>query len=394
MTGSTSNVCACNAGSTGSDGAGVCVSCAFGTYKTDPGSASCTGCEVGKFSAVTGLVSNVCACNARSTGSDGVGVCASFAFGTYKTNPGSVACTVCGAGKFSAVTVSVLNVCTCNAGSTGSDGAGACTLCVFSTYKTNPGSVVCTGCGACKFFAVTGSVSNVCACNAGSTGPNGFATCKLCAFSTYRVEPGSASCTLCATGKSSAVTGSVSNVCACSPGTTGPDGFASFVSCSFGTYKSDLWLASSTQCGTGKNSLVTGSFSNVCTCNPGTTGPDGFETCVSCVFGKYKIKPGAVSCTLRAEGKFSAVTGSVSNVCTCNAGWTGSDGFGTCLSCSFGTYKKDPRPALCTGCGDGKFAAVSGSISNVCACNAGSTGPDGFGGCSSCAFSTYKTGPG
>ena len=99
-----------------------CDECAFGKYKTAPGDGVCALCAAGKFSAVTGLVSNVCACNSGTTGPNRFGAYPSCSVGTYKTNSGSAACTACGAGKFSAVTSSVLNVCDCNAGSTGPTG--------------------------------------------------------------------------------------------------------------------------------------------------------------------------------------------------------------------------------------------------------------------------------
>jgi len=230
--------CSCNAGWTGPDRS-TCTVCAFGTYKPLPGSVACTGCGAGKYSAVTGSVSNVCACNAGSTGSDGLATCTSCAFSTYKTGHASASCTGCGAGKFFAVTASISNVCACNAGSTGLDGAGACTSCAFSTYKADPGPALCTSCCAGKFSAVTGSVSNVCACNAGSTGSDGADTCASCAFGAYKTDPGSAVCTRCGTGKFSAVTGSTSNVCACNARLTGSDGAGVCVSCTFGTDKTD-----------------------------------------------------------------------------------------------------------------------------------------------------------
>ena len=124
--------------------------------------------------------------------------------------------------------------------------------------------------------------------------------------------------------------------------------------------------------------MVTGSILNVCACNIGTTGPDGFATCLSCAFGTYKTAPGSASCTGCGAGKFSAVTGSVVNVCACYAGSTGPEGFAGCSLCALGTYKTYPGLASCIGCEAGKFSAVTGSISKVCACNAGSTGSEGF----------------
>jgi hypothetical protein len=61
------------------------------------------------------------------------------------------------------------------------------------------------------------------------------------------------------------------------------------------------------------------------------------------------------ACLERAAGKFSSVTGSISNEWTCNAGTTGPNGVETCTSCEFGKYKSVAGSTECTGCAAGKF---------------------------------------
>jgi len=194
-----------------------CASCDFGKYKTAPGSATCTVCVAGKFSQVVGSDANVCTCNAGTIGPDGAEQCTSCAVGTYKISSGSASCTLCSTGKFSAITGSSSNVCTYNPGTTGPNGAGACESCAFGTYKIAPGSAMCTVCGTGKSSAAAGSISNVSKYKkkAGTKGSDGEGTCALCAVGKYKTQPGSTPCTECATGKHSIITGSTSNVSHC-----------------------------------------------------------------------------------------------------------------------------------------------------------------------------------
>ena len=135
----------------------TCAPCAVGTFKTSSGSATCTGCGAGKFSAVTGSSSNVCACNAGSTGADGADACTLCATGTYKIDPGNDACENCSAGTYSttssAVTIEAClscpsnsdaaeasdspEDCICNAGFSGVRG-GLCTQCAVGKYRAAP----------------------------------------------------------------------------------------------------------------------------------------------------------------------------------------------------------------------------------------------------------------
>ena len=341
--------CACSAGHFGS--AGVCTPCLPGHFKSESGDGECIQCPPGKHAPLQGTrtctdcpagtyveVSGALVCTICSQGkassvvaASTPGVCVLCSAGKFKSDIIGTPCTDCGAGRYA--NMEGATVCTdCEAGSTGSNSADACVLCVFGTFKTVPGSAACTSCGLGKFSAVTGSDSNVCTCNAGSTGLDGTATCVLCNFGTYKVDAGSASCTACDAGKFSDVAGSIS----------------------------------CTACGAGKFSDVVGSVSNVCACNAGSTGADGPDVCTSCDLGTYKAGVGPAACTNCGIGKFSTEMGSISNVCTCNHGWTGPDGEGFCTECISGMYKIGPGSAACTGCEAGKYYAATNPSSMPC----------------------------
>jgi len=401
-------VCTCNAGAQGPD-AGPCALCVAGKYKINSGNALCADCLPNQYSEAVGATSNVCQtcsansqspagsgaqtsckCNAGAQGFDG-GSCSLCIAGKYKISSGDALCTECLANQYSTAVGAAANVCQtcaansqspagsgvqtsciCNAGAQGPD-AGPCTLCIAGTYKIGSGNALCTNCLANQYSAAVSAVENVCQtcttnsqslvaseeqtsciCNAGWSGINGE-VCTICAAGKYKTDVGSASCTACATGKFSVVTGSDEDVCTCNAGSTGADGPGTCTSCEFGKYKSVAGSTECTGCAAGKFSAVTGSISNECTCNAGTTGPNGVETCTSCEFGKYKSVAGSTECTGCAAGKFSAVTGSISNECTCNAGKTGPNGVETCTSCDVGKYKTAAGSAPCTVCASGKF---------------------------------------
>jgi hypothetical protein len=93
-------------------------------------------------------------CTVGYTGPDG-DVCAACPVGTYKNMTGSANCTVCVPGNYSAIG-SVFCTDTCPAGlyPIGS----ACTACPADTYKDILGNALCTPCGAGS-YSTSGAVS-------------------------------------------------------------------------------------------------------------------------------------------------------------------------------------------------------------------------------------------
>ena len=203
-----------------------CAACGAGKYKNGTGAGPCIDCLANQYSTTVGATSNTCIecvnsqspagsgtldsciCNAGSTGSDGAATCAPCAVGTFKTSSGPATCTGCGAGKFSAVTGSSSNVCACNAGSTGADGADECTLCATGTYKIYPGNDACENCSAGTYSTTSSAVTievclscpsnsdaaeasdspEDCICNAGFSGVRG-GLCTRCPVAKYRAAP-------------------------------------------------------------------------------------------------------------------------------------------------------------------------------------------------------------
>ena len=99
------------------------------------------------------------------------------------------------------------------------------------------------------------------------------------------------------------------------------------------------------ECPTNSNSPVGSSVSTACTCNAGSTGPDG-GTCLFCVAGKYTALVGSTACVDCEVGTYSASVGATQS--------------STCVTC--------PTNA---------DSSLGSSVSTACTCNSGSTGPDG-----------------
>lgn len=109
---------------------------------------------------------------------------------------------------------------------------------------------------------------------------------------------------------------------------------------------------------------------------------------------------------------YSAQGSSMLINCTCNKGYTGSDGV-ACLACRTGTFKEVNGSAPCSLCRGGTFSGDLAQLSvavcrecplhthsregssevDECVCNAGYTGVDGAD-CSACLAGTYKSGNG
>jgi len=154
-----------------------CSGCVAGKYKQNNGSVACTLCAAGKYS--SSLNESTYTCN----------VCAA---GSYPAGHRSK-CLFCPAHSYSDAKSYNITACICDPGWTGTD--GACTGCVSGKYKAMPGSAPCTGCVSGSYSAEntsqcvlcpTGSYSAfmsvsvaACACNAGWSGVNGI--CVVCA---------------------------------------------------------------------------------------------------------------------------------------------------------------------------------------------------------------------
>jgi hypothetical protein len=162
----------------------------------------------------------------------------------------------------------------------------------------------CLACPANSNSASSSSAITACTCNAGSTGPNG-GPCAACVAGKFKTLTGIATCTDCGAGTySTAVGASGSSTCiACPSNSTSPAGSAALTNC---------------------------------TCNIGSTGPNGGGPCAACMAGKYKTSKGSVACTDCGAGTYSTAVGaSGSSTCiACPSNSTSSAGSASLTNCS------------------------------------------------------------
>ena len=101
-----------------------------------------------------------------------------------------------------------------------------------------------------------------------------------------------------------------------------------------------------------------------CTCNAGytggspvlTSGNSGVERvpCEACKVGQYKSSSGSAACSPCPVNSSSPAASVNRTSCTCNAGFVGPDGGGSCTACR-GAYKLSSGSAACIDCAAGKY---------------------------------------
>ena len=441
--------CVCAAGFTGPEG-GPCTECDAGKYKIATGNAACSNCIAGQYSTAIGATSDVCQgcpmysnapeasdeeadciCDAGSS-SDG-GMCSLCVVGKYKIAPGDAACSNCSAGQYSTAVGATSDVCQgcpsnsdgpeasneevdciCQAGSSGPDG-GPCTQCVTGKYKVLAGSAKCSNCVAGKFATVVGATSDVCAscpthsdapeasdeevdcaCNAGSSGPdggeclkcvpgaikliNGSSPCVSCPSGTFARTP-NVSCISCPLHSVSAARSASIKDCLCLEGFSGPDG-GTCIACRPGTHKSVLGSDTCKSCQSTTYATIGSALCmgcplytyappesidvESCVCIAGYTGVDGNE-CQPCTAGSYKSNKGSSSCRVCPSNSQSPQRSVDVVSCICNKGFSGPHG-GRCNNCEVGKYKPSTGSAACTACIPGKYAEEVAQLSEILAC--------------------------
>ena len=313
-----------------------CTNCAVGKYMQNKRASACTDCGRGKSS--DGGATSCYDCPkgeyAPNEGSD----CYYCSAGKYNDEVGQENCNNCPAGTYYEYTGLAYGAAFCTPCATGkvsaegSDSSDDCQYCDFGQYKSSA-----SGCSSCpdNAWAPQGSTTSTdCKCDYGATGPDG-GPCTQCVAGEYKdargvwLTGGVHVCKKCAAAKYSTTVASQAeyNCLGCPSNSNSPEGSAVLTSC---------------------------------TCNIGSSGPDGGD-CVPCESGKYKDTTGTAVCVNCAAGKYSSSTsvctacppyshspeksGTLES-CICNAGYTGADG-GTCTGCVAGKYKASTGSALC-----------------------------------------------
>jgi len=431
--------CTCNAGYTGADGT-WCDPCVRGKFKSITGSSDCLSCAANKYSTVLGSVGGTCTdcptntnapeassspaactCNAGSWGGGGTIACTLCGAGKYKETTGPDHCDWCPPGTYSTVVGATAvstcqqcpdnsftgvagsdekNDCVCNPGYTGPNG-GPCVACPAGKFKTTQGTAACTDCPLNTFGAAPGQASSgscipcVAVLNSPftvtlSTGSNSTSQC-LCALGYYKLVN---TCTACGAGKYKDTTG-----------------FAACTDCGVNTYQpltAQTSVSSCTACpSTFAVSPAGSSALASCQCAPGYFGPNG-GTCTPCYAGRFKTDKGPHDCTLCLNGTYSTASAATSvstcltchdntvsfagssarTDCHCVAGYFTKDlgtQFASCLPCPGGTYNSILNSDACSKCTSGKYSVISKStsIESCLLCQDGFSG-EGFLQCDPC----------
>ena len=430
-------------------GSTLCELCSAGTYQSAFASTSCTPCPTGRgtWELVNGQelqvsgASKVDACKCDSGYMSNGLECLDCQPGSYRLNPYSFACLLCGVGKYSTAHAAVSNstclpcyqgtttlkegannsvLCVCLPGWYQSQsgyclqctpgtyksatGSHACIPCEKGKYQEYPGSISCTGCFLFSFSPVLGnSDKSDCYCNAGYEYRNG--ECVGCDFGKYKssssnLEP----CAQCPHGTYTVYTNStmVENCINCPNFTTSLDlvdpdtgqlrgqscvcleGFYSVnlncFPCPPGTFKDFIGNSFCTPCGS--------DFYNP---QNGSTSASQCQPCMDGTWTEGKVVNSAESSCTCLPGFFAQPDGLM--CAPCQAGkYKTTSGPGPCISCPLGTYSftKQAGITACASCPSNSATLNIGQASKTaCLCAAGYFGWNG-GPCFPCDVGYYK----
>ncbi|CAK9017507.1 unnamed protein product [Durusdinium trenchii] len=350
----------CVAGSfynqSGASSGDLCEPCPPGS-SSEPGSISCTECEIGRFAGIAGELCSPCPAG-TVTVFPGATNCTECPPGTYSEN-GTV-CTACPAGSFSIlVAAGSLESCeACPAGTysetEGADSPTYCLGCAAGAFSA-PGSKFCEmcppgeissdsapSCSPCELgsFAGVPGMSECEPCPAGTHGHSNTSYCMDClpgSYSEVRGAAGPETCTPCAAGSASASYGAASQLSCepCRPGFAAAAGSALCSVCEAGTYST---LDACKPCSVGEYMQYFGQ-TECRQCDPGTfNDQDQLPTiaCQACPIGTFTSLSGATA---------------MSDCEPCPAGTRGiSEGLDQCEACPAGFVSRLEGSSICNAC--------------------------------------------
>lgn len=306
-----SNCAACAAGRasdrTGQVGEVWCEECHRGRYSIVDGSTECSTCGSGQFSEA--LASTTCR---------------SCVAGRW-AGPGSIACTLCPAGRSSARVAA--------------ENSDSCIECAAGT-EALPGSVACTAC-AVGWADVDRQPASLCVqCGPGRFSPANSTECTACAEGRADLDFDAATeCTFCMSGSYSLIN---STSCIhCLPGFSDDDMDPATVcfQCRQGFYTS---LISST------------------------------GGCVYCAIGQSTVALGAVVCEDCPRGRTDDDLSAKTQCTNCSVGQYSAGGMDTCHDCGEGVLDDDLDPSTpCATCSAGRFESIVAFIPSCVDCSAG-----------------------
>ncbi|MES1902816.1 MAG: hypothetical protein MHPSP_001972, partial [Paramarteilia canceri] len=226
--------------------------------------------------------------------------------------------------------------------------------CPVNTYKSEIGNSECQSCPSNSQNINEGSDSlETCLCNAGFTFSNKYSTCMPCQRNTFKSEIGNYECQSCPSNSQNINEGSDSlETCLCNAGFTFSNKYSTCMPCQRNTFKSEIGNYECQSCPSNSQNINEGSDSlETCLCNAGFTFSNKYSTCMPCQRNTFKSEIGNYECQSCPSNSQNINEGSDSlESCLCNTGFTFSYKNSTCIPCPINTYKSKIGNSECHSC--------------------------------------------
>ena len=359
----------------------MCGAPLVGTLSTQTSNADCQACAATEYYAIVGGAPTCAACDplgcdcpAGYTGNGQV-QCSECAQGSWKSSPGSAACTDCPAGNVGHATDRLAQ-------------ASACVECTAGTYALGQ---ACVDCEEGKTSVAGSDNVDDCYLLAGFTldtsgvppslvsvlAARGQLRSKPCAPGTYKATTGTDPCTACEDGKFASASGSLTcDAC--------PENTLQLVGADQTTVVSCVCPAGYIQ-----TARATPTAGNCQACAAGKFADTaGASECQSCVEGEYFAQAGTGQdtdhCTLCPSYSSSPAGSHLIGSCVCNSGFVRTGD--ACHPCN---HNETEVGGVCTQCPQHSgHANIGSSDPTDCVCDDGYTGGRGQA-CTACGADVY-----
>ncbi|GFO38966.1 signal peptide, cub and egf-like domain-containing protein 1, partial [Plakobranchus ocellatus] len=363
-----------------------CEACAPGSFQPNKWQTSCLDCPVDTTTSGAGAISEDQCFSSCPLGKELVnGTCVDCPQGYYKDTVGSnTLCTTCPTGFITAATgaqsSALCTIVACDPGYYRNVNTNQCVQCPYGQFQPDQWQESCLSCPAgYTTFAQGTTADSSCFldCSAGTYLSTASASCIPCERGFYRDKssPTQITCVQCPeefiTSTASSVSASDCNIRNCTtPGEFRNPQTNLCVACPIGTYNSEKWQDSCTDCPSGLTTNITGrSVQADCyrDCPSGQQLDDNTGQCRDCGLGFYRDSALTWTCQACPQDLTTARVTSTSvsdcSISSCSSGRFYNSSGAECQDCPRNTYQPNGGQSSCLSCPTNKVTLQASTTS-------------------------------